>query len=128
MRYSKQREEILKTIKTSEYHLDASAVYKMVRKTIPNISLGTVYRNLNDLEKNAFIMKIKLKNGNDVFDKSVMSHNHIYCVKCGKVVDINLKLDEKKLENLEQQTGFKITDCNFNINGICKSCINKKEE
>ncbi len=128
MRYSKQREEILKTIKASQDHLDANGVYEMVKKTIPNISLGTVYRNLNDLEKNGFIKKIKLKNGNDVFDKSVMSHNHIYCVKCGKVVDINLKLDEKELENLERQTGFKITDCNFNINGICKSCINKKEE
>lgn len=128
MRYSKQREEILRTIKTSEHHLDASGVYKMVRKTIPNISLGTVYRNLNDLEKNGFIKKIKLKNGNDVYDKNVVNHNHIYCVSCGKVMDINLNLDEKDVKKLERQTGFKITDCNFNINGICKSCINKKEE
>ena len=51
MRYSKQREEILRTIKTSEHHLDANGVYEMVRKIIPNISLGTVYRNLNDLKK-----------------------------------------------------------------------------
>ena len=97
MRYSKQREEILRAIKTSEHHLDASAVYKMVRKTIPNI-------------------------------KNVVNHNHIYCLSCGKVMDISLSLDEKDVKKLERQTGFKITDCNFNINGICKSCINKKEE
>ena len=44
------------------------------------------------------------------------------CVKCGKVCDVSLLLDSDKIKKIEDETGFKITGCNFNINGICKDC------
>lgn len=125
MRYSKQRDEILKIVLSSYLHPTAKMVYDEARKIIPNISLGTVYRNLNSLVDNNLIRKIPMSDGNDRFDKTLYNHNHIYCYKCDKLYDVNVLLSKKEINFIENETGFKITDCNFNINGICKDCIKK---
>lgn len=122
MRFSKQRQAVLYTIMSSDKHLSASEIYSIVKKIVPNISLGTVYRNLNDLVCKGNIKRISIKDGNDRFDKTICEHNHVYCIKCGKVIDINYTISEKDVMRMEKQTGFKITDCNFNIKGICNNC------
>ena len=125
MRYSKQSEEVLNTVLNSNNHPDAKEIYELVKLKIPNVSLGTVYRNLNTLAKEGLIRKIELDDGNDRFDKTLCQHNHLKCTTCGKVIDIAPKLDQKEIEEIESKTGFKITDSSFNINGICEKC--KKE-
>ena len=122
MRYSKQKDEVLKVVLDACNHPDAKEVYNLVKKKIPNISLGTVYRNLNALCTEGKIIRILMKDGNDRFDKTLTDHNHVMCVKCGKVCDVSLLLGSDKLKKIENETGFKITGCNFNINGICKDC------
>lgn len=126
MRYSKQREAVLKVVMESSDHPTASMVYKRVKKLITNISLGTIYRNLDALSNDGLIKRIEMKNGNDRFDKTISNHNHLYCIKCGKVIDINESLSKEQISKLEKETGFKITNCNFKINGLCKSC--RKED
>lgn len=123
MRHSKQKEEILKIVLESCNHPDAKDIHKKVKEIIPNISLGTVYRNLNNLSDEGFIKKVSFENGNDRFDKTLHDHNHVICVKCGKVCDVNVLLKKSEINKIENETGFKITDCNFNINGICKDCM-----
>ncbi|MFR5756247.1 MAG: Fur family transcriptional regulator [Lachnospiraceae bacterium] len=125
MRYSKQSEEVLNTVLNSNNHPDAKEIYELVKLKIPNVSLGTVYRNLNTLAKEGLIRKIELDDGNDRFDKTLCQHNHLKCTTCGKVIDIAPKLDQKEIKEIESKTGFKITDSSFNINGICEKC--KKE-
>lgn len=123
MRYSKQKEEVLKIVLESCNHPDTKDIYKIVKKRIPNISLGTVYRNLNNLSKEGIIKKISLENGNDRYDKTLMNHNHVTCIKCGKICDVSVSLKTSEIVKIENETGFKITDSNFNINGICKDCM-----
>ena len=77
MKYSKQREQILSIISNSYDHPTAYMVYEQVKKDIPNISLGTVYRNLNSLCENKQIRRLAIPNDNDRFDK-VDSHCHLY--------------------------------------------------
>ena len=113
MRYSKQKEEVLKIVLESCNHPEI----------IPNISLGTVYRNLNTLSEEGLIKKVSLENGNDRFDKTLINHNHVICMKCGKMCDVNVLLEKSIVDKIENETGFKITDSNFNINGICKDCM-----
>ena len=125
MRYSKQSEEVLNTVLNSNNHPDAKEIYELVKLKIPNVSLSTVYRNLNTLAKEGLIRKIELDDGNDRFDKTLCQHNHLKCTTCGKVIDIAPKLDQKEIKEIESKTGFKITDSSFNINGICEKC--KKE-
>lgn len=123
MRYSKQKEEILKIVIDSCNHPDAKEIYNLVKKRIPNISLGTVYRNLNALTAEGKIIRLSMQDGNDRFDKTLRNHNHVMCLKCGKVCDTQLLLNNEEIQKVEEETGFKITDCNFNINGICKDCM-----
>lgn len=127
MRYSKQREEILKVVRQSSDHPDANTIYERSRKIITDISLGTVYRNLDFLSNNGDIKRIIMKDGNDRFDKTTRSHNHIYCEKCGKVVDIGFELSNDELQKIELLTGFKITKSNFKINGLCNDCKKGKD-
>ena len=126
MRYSKQKEEILKAVINTSSHPDATYIYNKVREEIPNISLGTVYRNLNALVDTGMIRKIMLDDGNIRFDKTLNTHNHIKCIKCGKVEDIGILLNSNDIKKIEKQTGFKITDGSFNINGVCENCLKER--
>ncbi len=126
MRYSKQREAIYKVVMESDDHPDAFMVHERVKKIISNISLGTVYRNLNTMSNDGIIKRIRIPDKNDKFDKTFYTHGHLYCESCGKVADIRNYLSRGEISNIEKQTGFKITDGNFKIKGLCKDCMKKK--
>ena len=129
MRYSKQSEEVLNTVLNSNNHPDAKEIYELVKLKIPNVSLGTVYRNLNTLAKEGLIRKIELDDGNDRFDKTLCLHNHLKCTKCGKVIDITPKLDQKEIKEIEK-TGKKNKENEKNSKNIeiQKSEIRQKKE
>lgn len=126
MRYSKQSEEVLNTVLNSNNHPDAKEIYELVKLKIPNVGLGTVYRNLNTLAKEGLIRKIELDDGNDRFDKTLCLHNHLKCTTCGKAIDITPKLNSKKIKEIKRKTGFKITDSSFNISGVCNNCLKER--
>ena len=91
MKYSKQRDMILQYITSSCTHPTAEMVYKDLKEEIPNLSLGTVYRNLDRFVKENLILRIKIPNDKDRFDVNTKKHVHAICTKCGKVTDISLK-------------------------------------
>ena len=117
---------MLNTVLNSNNHPDAKEIYELVKLKIPNVSLGTVYRNLNTLAKEGLIRKIELDDGNDRFDKTLCLYNHLKCTTCGKAIDITPKLNSKKIKEIERKTGFKITDGSFNINGVCENCLKER--
>ena len=84
MRNTTQRNLILDIINNSCNHLTAEKVHEIARKSISNISLGTVYRNLNILVELQKIRKIKTFDGKDHYDKLHIKHNHFICLKCNK--------------------------------------------
>ena len=126
MKYSYQREEILKVVKSSRGHISALDVYNEVKKIIPNISLGTVYRNLNSLVEHDYITKINMPSGSDIFDYTLGEHSHIHCVKCNEIIDISSNLNEKIKELVEISINCKITKP-IVFEGICHKCRDKKE-
>ncbi len=87
-KHSHQRDKILEVLKNCKSHPKASDVYEMVREDIPNISLGTVYRNLAKLSENGQILKLDLGTGSEHFDGDVSAHYHIVCTKCNRIVDV----------------------------------------
>ena len=92
---SKQRESILKVLQGTKTHPTADWVYEEVRKTIPNISLGTVYRNLTRLSDEKAIVKLGLGTGIEHFDGNPQPHYHVLCTECGAIKDIEAQpLDE----------------------------------
>ena len=88
IKYSRQREAIVQYLTGRTDHPSAESVYQALRQTHPNISLGTVYRNLGVLEENGQLMRIPMDNGSDRFDPNVVPHYHFLCRKCGCLQDV----------------------------------------
>lgn len=90
LKYSKQREAIKNFLMTRTDHPTADVVYMKVREEYPNISLGTVYRNLTLLSDIGQIQKLRVGDGLDHFDGNPIPHYHFVCTECGGVSDIHM--------------------------------------
>ena len=120
MRETKQRNLILEIINNSTVHLIAEDIYKLAREKIPNISLGTVYRNLNFLLDQGSIRKIKI-NSIDHFDNVKKFHNHFICTKCNTIYDVFEK------ESITNNTCGKVMSYEIIYKGICNKCIEEEK-
>ncbi len=125
MKRSYQRDIILKVVMDSCDHPTAETIYNRVRCIIPNISLGTVYRNLNALADNGYIKRIGVSNNQDRFDKTITNHHHIRCIMCNNVNDIFSDTAEGFYDKIELETKYKIISKDLVFEGICPNCIEK---
>ena len=121
MKFSKQRQEILEYLRSVKTHPTAEEVYSEVRKKDKNISLGTVYRNLDRLSKENLILRIEIANGKDRFDGDISSRYHAVCKKCG-IVDIFVDYFHDIDKMVEQEINCKVLSHNIIFNTICKNC------
>ena len=87
---TKQKRLVLDIIESSHKHPTAEEVFFEARQQMPNIALGTVYRNLNALVDEGFVRRITLAGTPDRFDKTNCDHDHLVCQKCGKLKDVVL--------------------------------------
>jgi Fe2+ or Zn2+ uptake regulation protein len=118
--YSKQREAILEVLRETDTHPTANWIYEKVREKIPNISLGTVYRNLSGLTADGEILQIDVGDGFEHYDGDISPHLHLYCKECEKIFDTRLKTDY--IRNIAKKDGF-LTDTTIYVaHGICKNC------
>ncbi len=123
---TKQREIILEELRKLKTHPTASDLYDIVRKRLPKISLGTVYRNLEILAEMGLIKKLEIAGKEKRWDGDISKHYHFRCVKCGKVEDIFLK--DEDLEKLDSffknyiNDNVKFEEMNVEISGLCKDC------
>lgn len=91
LKHSKQRDSIMEFLRERKDHPTADTVYMNVRKTFPNISLGTVYRNLTLLADIGEIARIRVGDGVDHFDADTSPHYHFICNECGSVIDLEME-------------------------------------
>ena len=122
IRYSKKREAILAAIQGTSCHPSAEWIYQQLKPSHPDLSLGTVYRNLNLLEEAGIISSVKTPGGNR-FDWRPDGHAHILCRKCGRVQDVPLAYDLGLDEACGAQTGFAGIDHSTLFTGICPDCL-----
>ena len=120
-RYSQQRELILNAVRQNPVHPSADDIYHIVKQQNSNISLGTVYRNLNYLSDNGFIKKIQIPNAPDRFDGRTEPHCHMICQKCGKVYDLSCHIEDLK-DEICQETSHCCLEIHILATGICKNC------
>lgn len=125
MKFSKQRELILNYILNSHEHLTADTIYADLKKDNPELSLGTVYRNLTKLTEIGAIKKVSLPNQVDKFDKNLEPHAHFICDECGSITDINIPGMDKFLDKVSDEDGISIRKYDLTLNGICKKCKSK---
>lgn len=122
MRYSHQREQILQAVMESHLHPTAIMVYDALKDQMPKLSLGTVYRNLNQLADAGRIRKIPLPDGSCRFDGTIKGHSHIVCDRCGSVADVMLPTLYELNEAIREETSFTLSSYDVVMHGLCKAC------
>jgi Fur family peroxide stress response transcriptional regulator len=120
-RHTQQLKVVWDAVKNETSHPTADQVYAKVRRAMPNISLGTVYRNLQKLvgEKK---LKVLTLGRTQRFDPMVDRHDHFICEKCNRVYDIVVKSGEKAMPAALARQGFKATSHQLSLYGTCKNC------
>ncbi len=120
-RNTQQRRIIYEILKDTDIHPTADWIYSEVRKVIPNISLGTVYRNLKVLKEEGIIIEIT-DGKQSRFDARIDNHFHFKCNTCGSIYDIeSSEVPNLNKDSLERK-GFEVESMDITFNGICPNC------
>ena len=125
-RQSKQRERILYLLRSTTTHPTADWLYDNLKKEFPNLSLGTIYRNLTILIEQGLVRKIRFGSTFDRFEANITPHYHLICEQCGKMQDFDMPVDMELNDKASQFTDFKVQRHKLEFYGICKSCSEKQ--
>lgn len=121
-RKSKQRDAVIEFLKETTSHPTAYDVYEKLRIEHPNISLGTVYRNLALLAKDGDILELSASNGQSHFDGNTHPHSHFFCEKCGKIFDVF----DDSYPIPDSLSKFNVKTVSVTYYGVCEACENKE--
>jgi len=123
VKYSRQREGILRILQSRRDHPTADMIYESIRKEQPNISLGTVYRNLSMLADSGQISKISTGLGPDHFDGFTNPHSHFICRYCGQVFDMDYASKEDILSDVAGEFNGIVEGYELQFFGKCEKCL-----
>ena len=126
IRLTTQRQILLEELSKVNSHPTACELYEMVRKRLPRIGLGTVYRNLELMADSGMILKLELGGAQKRFDATTDPHYHVRCSICGKMEDITVAVQEAITDNVNHKTSYKILGHNVEFTGECPTCQKAK--
>lgn len=126
MRMTRARSLILEALKSSETHPTADEIFLWLRTKLPKVSLATVYRNLEVLERSGHVRKLELSSGRRHYDGNVADHAHIRCVSCGSVADIPLP-GRGWWRKVKIVSNYELLGSSIELVGICKRCARSKK-
>lgn len=121
-RFSKKRQAIYDCLCTTKSHPTADWIYDQLHPVYPDLSLGTVYRNLSQLKEAGMIQSVGVVNGQERFDADVSPHPHLVCNDCGTVADLHMDLPKSLMADAQEQSGFLISGVSLRLQGKCPDC------
>ena len=123
-RFTRQRKVLLDELRGLDTHPTADELYELVRRKIPNISLGTVYRNLENFSRQGVILKIELSGDRKRFDGNTKPHLHFRCEQCERVTDVftDKMAAIEDIINSIQTEAHRIDSFYVELKGVCKQC------
>jgi len=121
IRFTKQRLAILKALRSTQHHPGAQWVYEQVRQEMPNVSLGTIYRNLDFLHRHGVILQIATKDSPARFDANTKLHGHVACTRCDRIDDVPLPREVTALRELVPD-GYDDVQVKLEFEGLCADC------
>ena len=122
-----QRQLVYNAVLNSKNHPTADEIYSVIKESYPDISLATVYRNLNLLAQDNEIRKISMPDSADRFDRTVMPHYHIKCTCCDRFEDIATEYQQHLDGTVTQDTGYLVESHDIVFQGLCPECIKQKQ-
>lgn len=124
----KKRQAILEFLQYTTAHPSAEMVFNHLKPEIPDLSLGTVYRNLSMFKERGQIMSLGTVNGVERFDGNTKPHVHFICTGCSDVSDLpEVKIPAELNRQVTTATGGKVEFCQLTFTGQCKSCLEKNK-
>jgi Fur family ferric uptake transcriptional regulator len=119
---TRQREVILKVLKGLTSHPTADELFQLVRRELPHISLGTVYRNLDVLCEQGLVARLELGGAQRRYDAGMAPHHHARCVRCNRLTDVPLDAISVLNFNVDEVMGFRLQDYRLELLGVCADC------
>lgn len=123
LKATKQRIAIYSYLLNTKEHPTAEVVFNYIKKTSPNVSFSTIYKNLNLLCENNLVREISIKDNFKRFDADTTNHTHLFCMKCKKLMDseVNIPIQNMNLEIVEKDN-FICEKQYLIIEGYCTNC------
>lgn len=128
MRSTRQRDLILKIVRSSRSHPTADWIYQEARKQMPNISLGTVYRNLKLLAQRGQIIAHRYGANPTRYESNTAKHYHIRCVACGRVEDLPLSVLKGVERRVSRSVNYRVLEHRLEVLGTCADCSEAVEK
>ncbi len=123
-KHFRKRNAILECLYASKEHPSAEMLYMQIKEQIPDISMGTVYRNLNLFKKQGVIASVATVAGVERFDGNTDPHVHFICTACDRVIDLaDLQVPQSLCSSAEKSVGGEISACQLSFTGVCRNCL-----
>ena len=119
----RKRNAILECLRSTHSHPSAEMVHEMLRESHPDISLATVYRNLNYFKQQGLATSVATVRGVERFDANTEPHVHFICNGCDAVIDLEqIQVPQTLDEAVEKTSGCRVNSCQLTFNGLCGNC------
>ena len=119
---------MLALLQSSKLHPSAEQLYHQLKPEYPDLSLGTVYRNLGQLCGQGLVRRVGPVNGQERYDGETSPHSHFICNRCGSIMDLPQHTPgQDYLERVSVQYGFRAEACEFIVRGLCKACADGED-
>ena len=122
-KHFRKRDAILECLRSTDVHPSADWVYAQMKPRFPDISLGTVYRNLALFKQQGHIISLGTVNGVERFDGNTQPHVHFICTQCDSVTDLpRMQVPQALCSQAAVDTGGRVDTCCLSFTGVCRRC------
>ena len=128
-KHFRKRDAILSYLRSTDVHPSADMVFARLKPEIPDLSLGTVYRNLNLFKEQGLAISVGTVKGVERFDGNTMPHVHFFCTDCGAVIDLpRMDVPQQLVSTAAGQIGGTVEQCQMTFTGLCRNCTKRQKE
>ena len=123
-KHFRKRDAILTYLQNTNAHPSAEMMYAGLKQQIPDLSLGTVYRNLNLFKDQGLAISVGTVKGVERFDGNTAPHVHFFCTECGAVIDLpQMDVPAQLVSTAATQIGGTVAQCQMSFSGLCRECL-----
>ena len=128
-KHFRKRDAILQYLQSVTDHPSAEKVFTQLKAQIPDLSIGTVYRNLNLFKQQGLAVTVATINGVERFDGNTYPHVHFICQECAAVIDLmDMAVPDSLKSVAESSSGGQVAECQLSFSGICQDCLEKSKK
>ena len=128
-KHFRKRDAIWNCLMQSKAHPSAEMLYTQLKPEIPDLAIGTVYRNLTLFREKGMVMSVATVNGVERFDANTEPHVHFICGGCDAVIDLDdMQVPESLSQTAARCCGGQVQGCQLSFTGLCRNCNNERNE